>query len=114
FRRRAEELHAALQERGLRQLQLRLNATGAPRRGAFELSLVVARNEKEEEKPVPLWSGLKRGPPRALKFPNVDEVYEQIVGILGGDKSKESSENASVDELKDSKVSKYHSKPKES
>uniref|UniRef100_A0ABM5H4L9 Selenoprotein BthD n=1 Tax=Drosophila rhopaloa TaxID=1041015 RepID=A0ABM5H4L9_DRORH len=80
FRRRAEELHAALRERGLRQMQLRLNAAGAPRRGAFELSLNVGEGTQEQ---VPLWSGLKRGPPRALKFPTVEEVYDRIQEILG-------------------------------
>ncbi|KAI8034752.1 hypothetical protein M5D96_012416 [Drosophila gunungcola] len=61
-------------------MQLRLNAAGAPRRGAFELSLNAGRETQEQ---VPLWSGLKRGPPRALKFPTVDDVYDRINAILG-------------------------------
>lgn len=85
FRRRAEELHAALQGLGLPQLQLRLNPFGAPRRGAFELNLSAGGSEDQ----VQLWSGLKRGPPRALKFPNAEEMHSRIEEILEGKKNQE-------------------------
>ncbi|EDW65262.2 uncharacterized protein Dvir_GJ19168 [Drosophila virilis] len=82
FRRRAEELHSALlskiQAAGQPfQLQLQLNAQGAPRRGAFELSFAPHPTTNANEQR-PIWSGLKRTP-RAQKFPNVDEMYQQIV-----------------------------------
>lgn len=82
FRRRAEELHAALQtsiqNSGEQfKLQLQLNAQGAPRRGAFELSFALQPTTVASELR-PIWSGLKRTP-RAQKFPNVDEMCEQII-----------------------------------
>ncbi|EDV91625.1 GH19705 [Drosophila grimshawi] len=81
------------------QLQLQLNAQGAPRRGAFELSFgpnptAVASEQR------PLWSGLKRTP-RAQKFPDVDDIYQQIVEILNelsgkGNKRKRTSQSPST------------------
>jgi len=46
---------------------------------------------KQEQ--VALWSGLKRGPPRARKFPTVEEVYDQIVGILGDQQESKEQTN---------------------
>lgn len=112
FRRRAEELHAALKERGLQQLQLRLNASGAPRRGSFELSLAKAKANEKEEELVLLWSGLKRGPPRALKFPNAEEVFEEIVRILDGEKAKAASDKATEAKPEEDRVGKSQNKPK--
>ncbi|XP_062139099.1 selenoprotein BthD-like, partial [Drosophila sulfurigaster albostrigata] len=82
FRRRAEELHEALQTRlqdaGQQfQLQLQLNALGPPRRGAFELSFAIQPTTVVSEQR-PLWSGLKRTP-RAQKFPDPDAMYHQII-----------------------------------
>ncbi|SPP86511.1 blast:Selenoprotein BthD [Drosophila guanche] len=74
-------LHAALQERGLQQLQLQLNVEGTSRRGAFELHLAKQPTTEASEQQS-LWSGLKRTP-RAQKFPPVDDVFRWIVEILG-------------------------------
>ncbi|EDW82545.1 uncharacterized protein Dwil_GK25075 [Drosophila willistoni] len=81
FGKRATEIHATLQERGLKQLQLQLNALDRPpRRGAFELSLALRPTAEATEQQA-LWSGLKRTP-RAHKWPNMDVLYEQIVDAL--------------------------------
>ncbi|EDW05228.1 GH12971 [Drosophila grimshawi] len=81
------------------QLQLQLNAHGAPRRGAFELSFAPNPTAVASEQR-PLWSGLKRTP-RAQKFPDVDDIYQQIVEILNelsgkGNKRKRTSQSPST------------------
>uniref|UniRef100_A0A8C5PKX3 Selenoprotein H n=1 Tax=Leptobrachium leishanense TaxID=445787 RepID=A0A8C5PKX3_9ANUR len=57
---------AALQE-ALRDHfpELRMEAnTVKPRRGSFEVTL-----ERQDGKRIEVWTGLKKGPPRKLKFP---------------------------------------------
>lgn len=49
-------------------LALRVNPA-KPRRGSFEVTLLLADGGRAE-----LWSGLQRGPPRKLKFPEPAEV----------------------------------------
>uniref|UniRef100_A0A8C8REU6 Selenoprotein H n=1 Tax=Pelusios castaneus TaxID=367368 RepID=A0A8C8REU6_9SAUR len=44
-----------------------------PRRNSFEVSLV-----KEDGSTVELWSGIKKGPPRKLKFPEPEKVAEML------------------------------------
>uniref|UniRef100_A0A8D0HC68 Selenoprotein H n=1 Tax=Sphenodon punctatus TaxID=8508 RepID=A0A8D0HC68_SPHPU len=48
-----------------------------PRRNSFEVSLL-----KEDGSKVELWSGIKKGPPRKLKFPEPDRVVEMLKGSL--------------------------------
>ena len=49
-----------------------------PRRNSFEVVLL-----KEDGTQVELWSGLKKGPPRKLKFPEPTKVVETLKGNLG-------------------------------
>jgi hypothetical protein len=42
-----------------------------PRRGSFELTVV-----NESGKETSLWSGIEKGPPRRLKFPEAEIVVE--------------------------------------
>lgn len=96
FRRRAEELHAALQTRlqnaGQQfQLQLQLNAQGAPRRGAFELSFAPNPSTDTTEQHL-IWSGWKRTP-RAQKFPDPDEMCEQIIKLYNEHSKSSEPEN---------------------
>jgi len=49
-----------------------LNPMGKPRRGAFEITITLEDGEE-----VLLWSGLKRGPPRKEKFPDVQALLDQ-------------------------------------
>lgn len=58
-------------------ITVQMNET-KPRSKSFELSLKTA-NAKEEL----LWSGIKRGPPRKLKFPEPSEIVTAISGHLG-------------------------------
>ncbi|KAJ7344182.1 hypothetical protein JRQ81_000132 [Phrynocephalus forsythii] len=48
-----------------------------PRRNSFEVVLL-----KEDGTQVELWSGLKKGPPRKLKFPEPTKVVETLKGNL--------------------------------
>ncbi|EDX16591.1 GD24812 [Drosophila simulans] len=94
------------------ELQLQLNALGAPRRGAFELSLSAGGMGKQEQ--VELWSGLKRGPPRALKFPTVEEVYDRIVGILNDQQESKELTNTQKSSKIDLTESEAKTSPKKS
>ncbi|KAH1172113.1 hypothetical protein KIL84_007731 [Mauremys mutica] len=48
-----------------------------PRRNSFEVSLV-----KEDGSTVELWSGIKKGPPRKLKFPEPQKVADVLKSSL--------------------------------
>ncbi|NXX40606.1 SELH protein, partial [Tricholaema leucomelas] len=48
-----------------------------PRRNSFEVSLV-----KEDGSTVELWSGIGKGPPRKLKFPQPEVVVEALKSSL--------------------------------
>lgn len=48
-----------------------------PRRGAFECTLF-----KEDDSEVLVWTGLKKGPPRKLKFPESEDVVKEIKKAL--------------------------------
>ncbi|NXF40430.1 SELH protein, partial [Nyctibius bracteatus] len=48
-----------------------------PRRNSFEVSLV-----KEDGSTVELWSGIGKGPPRRLKFPQPEAVVEALKSSL--------------------------------
>uniref|UniRef100_A0A8C8AZA9 Selenoprotein H n=1 Tax=Otus sunia TaxID=257818 RepID=A0A8C8AZA9_9STRI len=48
-----------------------------PRRNSFEVSLV-----KEDGSTVELWSGIGKGPPRKLKFPQPEAVVEALKSSL--------------------------------
>lgn len=57
-------------------LEVEFNST-APRRGAFEL--VVTNCDGVESV---LWSGLKKGPPRRLKFPDPNALVDDLKKAL--------------------------------
>ncbi|KAH0508813.1 Selenoprotein H [Microtus ochrogaster] len=48
-----------------------------PRRGSFEVTLLRADNSRAE-----LWTGIKKGPPRKLKFPEPQEVVKELKKYL--------------------------------
>uniref|UniRef100_A0A8C0VGK0 Selenoprotein H n=1 Tax=Cyanistes caeruleus TaxID=156563 RepID=A0A8C0VGK0_CYACU len=48
-----------------------------PRRNSFEVSLV-----KEDGSTMELWSGIGKGPPRKLKFPQPETVVEALKSSL--------------------------------
>uniref|UniRef100_A0A182QAK2 Selenoprotein H n=1 Tax=Anopheles farauti TaxID=69004 RepID=A0A182QAK2_9DIPT len=78
--RKAAEVHSELC--GLapeHKFQLVLNEGGAPRRGAFEISIAKS---KDDEQKVLVWSGLKRGPPRKDKFPEAKSLLEDVLKAL--------------------------------
>lgn len=47
-----------------------------PRRNSFEITLVDGEKETE------LWTGIKKGPPRKLKFPQPDDVVAALQEAL--------------------------------
>ncbi|NWI67189.1 SELH protein, partial [Todus mexicanus] len=75
FGRNAAALSEALRE-AVSQLPVEINPR-QPRRSSFEVSLV-----KEDGSTVELWSGLRKGPPRKLKFPQPEAVVEALKSSL--------------------------------
>lgn len=71
FKRRADEVVERLRQRWP-TIEAVYNPE-KPRRGAFELVLIT-----EDGSEVLIWSGLKRGPPRKEKFPNLDLVQDLL------------------------------------
>eukprot|EP01135_Chromosphaera_perkinsii_P004960 Nk52_evm4s307 gene=Nk52_evmTU4s307 len=45
-----------------------------PRRGAFECTFVRSKDKKSVE----IWTGVKKGPPRKLKWPDHDEIIAKV------------------------------------
>ena len=78
FKKRAGEMVATLSSApqswisGRKDLESEFNpGSEKPKRGSFEINLV-----REDGETVLIWSGLKRGPPRRLKFPEAGELLE--------------------------------------
>lgn len=59
-------------------MEFKLNPEGESiKKGAFEITIV-----DEDGKAVTVWSGLKLGPPRKLKFPENDELITRVKKAL--------------------------------
>lgn len=79
FKRKAAQLHKELSELAPEQsFGLKLNEGGKPRRGAFEISVA----KSQDAKPVQIWSGLPKGPPRKEKFPEADQILQDVLSAL--------------------------------
>ena len=50
---------------------------GAVKRGSFEITITTEEGREEV-----VWSGLKLGPPRRLKFPDPEVLLEKVKNIL--------------------------------
>lgn len=75
FKKRATESLAVLSSAfsGL-DLESKLNpGPDKPKRGSFEITLVLKNGEK-----VLVWSGLKKGPPRKEKFPDPNVLVKNV------------------------------------
>ena len=48
-----------------------------PRRGSFEITV-----EREDGKNLCVWTGLKQGPPRRLKFPDPNDLLTAVQKFL--------------------------------
>jgi len=57
-----------------------------PRKGSFELTF------ERDGKKVELWTGVKKGPPRNLKFPDHEELLAEIESIVNHKDKKEEVE----------------------
>ncbi|XP_069486173.1 selenoprotein H [Ambystoma mexicanum] len=71
YGRQADSVSQALRQ-VFPDLQVELNPE-KPRRNSFEVTLV-----KEGGSKVELWSGIKKGPPRKLKFPEPEVLVEDF------------------------------------
>lgn len=77
YKRRATERFTEIAELlPKKNLELLINEHGPPRRGAFEIS--VLRTKDDTSDATLIWSGLKKGPPRRLKFPETKDIIELV------------------------------------
>jgi len=51
-------------------------AASKPRSKSFEVMLVESGVKRE------VWTGVKKGPPRSLKFPDHDKIVEAVEAML--------------------------------
>uniref|UniRef100_A0A8C6WDT1 Selenoprotein H n=1 Tax=Nannospalax galili TaxID=1026970 RepID=A0A8C6WDT1_NANGA len=58
------------------ELLVKMNPS-KPRRGSFEVTLLRPDGSSAE-----LWTGIKKGPPRKLKFPEPQEVVKELKKYL--------------------------------
>ncbi|XP_070205729.1 selenoprotein H-like, partial [Littorina saxatilis] len=72
FRRRAETLAADIRQK-FENVKISLNPE-KPRRGSFEVTLTPNSGKDSEV----IWTGLKKGPPRKLKFPESEVIIKDI------------------------------------
>ncbi|XP_070497631.1 selenoprotein H-like [Chironomus tepperi] len=80
FKRKANEVFAELKKAIPAEFdsQLILNGDGKPKRGSFEIFVT-----KNDGKKVQIWTGLSKGPPRKLKFPDYEEdLKDQFQKII--------------------------------
>ncbi|EPY89810.1 thioredoxin-related transmembrane protein 2-like isoform 1 [Camelus ferus] len=63
------------------ELPVKVNPT-KPRRGSFEVTLLRPDGSSEWGPAAELWTGIKKGPPRKLKFPEPQEVVEELKKYL--------------------------------
>lgn len=63
-----------------KSFEMSINEFGPPRRGAFEIT--VSKKKGNSSDANLLWSGLKKGPPRRLKFPEADVLSDNMAKIL--------------------------------
>lgn len=81
FKKRAQtlynEVRELLPEDLCEKITLKLNENGKPARGSFEIFV-----KKPDQEPILIWSGLKKGPPRKEKFPEVSSIIDDIKKAL--------------------------------
>jgi selenoprotein H len=76
FKRKANDLSSALQAE-LPNLKINISPLKSPK-GSFECFLIMDQTKDDK---IVLWSGIKRGPPRKLKFPESADI-EAILANL--------------------------------
>jgi hypothetical protein len=87
FKRKANEVFSELIEAIEMEkddFELKLNGAGKPKRGSFEIFVSkVGDDDDGEENKIKIWSGLDKGPPRKLKFPDVEkDLAEKVLKII--------------------------------
>lgn len=83
FKKRAREVVAALSSapaswRAQETIESEFNpGSEKPKRGSFEIEIL-----RDDGETVTVWSGLKLGPPRRLKFPDADDLLQAVQKAL--------------------------------
>lgn len=81
YKRRATERFTEIAELlPNKNFELLINEHGPPRRGAFEISVLQEKDDTSNA--TLIWSGLKKGPPRRLKFPETKDIIELITKAI--------------------------------
>lgn len=75
YKRNANQLSTELMK-AFSDAKVLINDT-KPRSKSFELTLIKENGEESL-----VWTGIKKGPPRKLKFPVNDELIEEIKKII--------------------------------
>ncbi|KAG8541894.1 hypothetical protein GDO81_028041, partial [Engystomops pustulosus] len=75
YGRAAGDVESALQS-SFPEVKIEKNPT-KPRRGSFEITLQDPNGQSVE-----IWTGLKKGPPRKLKFPEPEMIVSSLQKIL--------------------------------
>jgi len=78
FKRKAQGVISALSEAGLcvDKVETVINEE-KPKRGSFEVTVVLDNGTEAN-----VWSGIKKGPPRKLKFPEPDVIVDAVKKIM--------------------------------
>lgn len=65
------------------RFELVINDHGVSRRGSFEVT--VSKEKGGSESDALIWSGIKKGPPRKLKFPESSALFDGVESALFDD-----------------------------
>lgn len=63
-----------------KRFELVINDHGVSRRGSFEVT--VSKEKDGSEDAALIWSGIKKGPPRKLKFPESSALFDGVKSAL--------------------------------
>lgn len=63
-----------------KRFELVINDHGLSRRGSFEVT--VSKKKGGSENDALIWSGIKKGPPRKLKFPESSALFDGVKSSL--------------------------------
>lgn len=64
-----------------KRFELVINDHGISRRGSFEVTVSKAKGGSESD--ALIWSGISKGPPRKLKFPESSALFDGVQSALG-------------------------------
>lgn len=81
YKRNAKKIFEEIQKQFKdKTFELLINDNGKPRRGSFEL--IIATDKKKNKNGKLIWTGIEKGPPRRLKFPEPEHIVELVSKTL--------------------------------